>query len=113
MYAVLRADLHMTAGKACSQAGHAFVEAFERAHPDTRQAYGHGTKVVLQCAGLRDLRGLLDAAAEAGIPAALVIESGHVMPPAFDGSSIPTAVGLGPAPRSTLRALTRRFRLLG
>jgi PTH2 family peptidyl-tRNA hydrolase len=105
----------MTPGKAASQAGHAFLEAFITADPETRDAYfddGGGTKVALQAPGIDDLQRTYDLAKDAGIPCALVIESGHIMPPTFDGRPVITALGLGPVDRSKARSLTKRFRLM-
>jgi hypothetical protein len=39
MYAIVRSDLVMTAGKAASQAGHAFLDSFLTAPPDLTKAY--------------------------------------------------------------------------
>lgn len=115
MYAVLRGDLKMTSGKAASQAGHAFLDAYSRSPKDIADAYradGEGTKVVLVAedeASLRELHRKIDAL---GLPCALVVESGHVMPPSFDGSPIITALGIGPAYRHQVRGVTGRLRLM-
>jgi peptidyl-tRNA hydrolase, PTH2 family len=115
MYAVLRGDLKMTSGKASSQAGHAFLDSYVKAPPDIARAYraeGEGTKVVLVAedeAALRELHQKVDAL---GLPCALVVESGHVMPPSFDGSPIITALGIGPAYRGQVKGVTGKLRLL-
>lgn len=42
----------------------------------------------------------------ANLPCAMVVESEHIMPPAFDGSPIVTAVGIGPVPRAAAKPIT-------
>ena len=104
----------MRPGKAASQAGHAFLDAFLKSDLKTQARYfsnGEGTKVVLEAEDEVALRELHARAFELGLPCSLVVESGHVLPPVFDGSSIITALGIGPASRSVLRPLLRRLRL--
>lgn len=115
MYAVLRDDLHMSAGKAASQAGHAFLASFASAPADVGQQYlrdDGGTKIVLRCRDESELRLTFERAAALGLPCHLWTESGHIMPPSFDGSPIVTAVGIGPVERATARRVTRDLRLL-
>ncbi len=114
MYAVVRADLTMTAGKAASQAGHAFLDSFLTAPPDLTKAYldDGGTKIVLSVPDEQALCDLFHKAKMAKLPCAMVIESQHVMPPSFDGSPIPTAIGIGPIERSKARALTKGLPLM-
>jgi PTH2 family peptidyl-tRNA hydrolase len=105
----------MTAGKAASQAGHAFVESFAKADPQIAESYvaaDGGTKIVLSAPDLQSLLKVHGAAFDAGIPCAVIIESGHVMPPVFDGSPVITAVGIGPVERAKARAFTKQLRLL-
>lgn len=105
MYAVVRTDLAMTTGKAASQAGHAFLDAFLQSTPESIRAYlsdGGGTKVVLAVDGEQRLREVHDNAAAAGLPCALVVEE--------DGTA--TAAGIGPAPRDAIRPVTRRLSLM-
>lgn len=113
LYAILRQDLEMPAGKAASQAGHAYLEAFLRAQiedPQVCEAYRRdpdgspsiGTKV---CLLARDEGTLLDLAAElerAGLHPILIEDSGHLLPPHFDGTPILTALGVGPVRRDQL-----------
>jgi PTH2 family peptidyl-tRNA hydrolase len=80
-----------------------------------------GTKVVLLA---RDLDALQRAAYEAkaaGLPWALITDSGHVLPATFDGqawrqpfdgSPVVTALGLGPARRAEVRHITDRLALV-
>jgi peptidyl-tRNA hydrolase len=100
----------MTYGKAASQAGHAFLDAFLQAPPESQQAYKSddgGTKIVLWVPDETSLVDIYYKARMAGLPCAMVIESKHVMPPDFDGSPIPTAVGIGPCRRSMARPVTK------
>lgn len=106
----------MPAGKLASQAGHAFLGSFLQAQhitPAAAQEYcadGPGTKVVLGSS----LEGILHAqelCVLAGIPHALVTDSGHVLPPHFDGSSIITALGIGPVTRAQVKHITKHYQL--
>lgn len=104
----------MTAGKAASQAGHAFLDSFLKASPDQTSAYmaDGGTKVVLACADEKALCDIYYRARMAGLPCAMVVESEHIMPPAFDGSPVVTAVGIGPCAKAEARPITRGLRLM-
>lgn len=98
-----------------SQAGHAFLEAWRIASnmsPDIAEAYivdPPGTKVVLGSPSLEHLLRARDEAVAMGLPCALIVDSGHIMPPHFDGSDIITALGIGPARRHEARSITKRF----
>ena len=114
MYALLRRDLHMTAGKACSQAGHAFVDSLASSPPAIAAKYAAdgGTKVVLTVDDEEQLRAVHRLAVRVGMPCALVVESGHVMPPTFDGTPIITALGIGPVARSDAKPVVGKFKLM-
>ena len=107
MYALLRNDIWMDAGKAAAQAGHAFVHTtFEctQSSNATNQAREHihtgfgavmGTRVVL--GGTVD--DILDAERICnmyGLPCYRVVDEGHIYSPDFDGKPIITALGFGP-----------------
>lgn len=115
MYALLRTDLNMNSGKAASQAGHAFLDSFVSAPPILQDQYRRagGTKIVLAADGLDDLHKAYVQALDAGIPASLIIESGHVMLPVFTGADIVTAVGIGPCSREQAKPILRKFKLYG
>jgi peptidyl-tRNA hydrolase len=108
----------MPPGKLASQAGHAFLDSYLAAlsdAPDRVTAYGApgaGTKVVASSDSLGELLRARDFALEAGIPCALVTDSGHVLPPYFTGEPIITALGLGPATRAEVRRITGSFALV-
>lgn len=56
---------------------------------------------------------LRDVAASAGIVAAVITDSGHVMAGTpFDGTPIVTALGLGPATREEVRHIVQRLPLV-
>ena len=101
----------MPPGKMAAQAGHAFLEAFIVSSESEARAYradSVGTKVVLRAR----LQSLLNAAArceQMGIPHALIMDEGHVLPPHFDGSPIVTALGVGLSPLA--QTITKRFAL--
>lgn len=115
LYAIIRGDLNMPAGKMCSQAGHAFLDAYLAAldtHPDIASQYRdgrHGVKVCLVAPTERHLLRAYEEAQKAGLPCALVIDQHHLMPPHFTGEPIITALGIGPARRETIHHITRRF----
>lgn len=107
----------MPAGKLAAQAGHAYTDALfacldER--PEDARAYRlngvGGSKVTLQARNEDLLRRAAEQCREAGVPHALVIDSGHILLPHFDGSPVVTALGIGPIRRSEVRHITKRFR---
>jgi peptidyl-tRNA hydrolase len=114
MYALLRQDLGMTPGKSASQAGHAYLESFVKTDRSISLAYLNqgGTKIALAAPDLQTLEQIHAAALAADLPCAIVVESGHVMPPTFDGSPIITALGIGPVDREIARPLVRKLRLM-
>lgn len=94
----------MTAGKAASQAGHAFLDSFLNAESGNRDAYLSkvgGTKVVLGVDSEARLREIYNNAIKLGLPASLVEDDG-----------VATAAGIGPAPRNLIRPLTKRLSLM-
>ena len=108
----------MTPGKASAQAGHAYVNSLLEAlkqNPDIVQEYqqdGLGTKICLVSKNLKDLIFANHLAKEAGLPNSLIVDSGHVMPPHFDGNTIITALGIGPCTRADVGHITKGFLLL-
>lgn len=105
----------MPPGKLAAQAGHAFLGAFIAASnnsPALATEYASdppGTKICLAARDEAELLALHELAAKAGIPSALITDSGHILPPHFDGSPIVTALGLGPTTRKGVARLTRRL----
>jgi peptidyl-tRNA hydrolase len=108
----------MTQGKLASQAGHAYLDSFEACRiedPGRAALYhngSHGTKVCLGAKNEDQLRFTYELAKSAGLPCALITDSGHIMPPHFDGSPIVTALGIGPALRDEVHSITKRFQLI-
>lgn len=103
----------MDPGKIASQAGHAYLGAFQAAHGTPEHtAYASlspGTKVCLQ-GNLAELGRALDKLKQRGIPHYLVVDSG--CPNFFDGQPTITALGIGPATKTQINNITRRFQLL-
>lgn len=118
LYAILRGDLSMSAGKAASQAGHAYkllTRHMIMNDPQVASAYfadGMGTNVCLKSKNLFHLERAFESAKAAGLPCVLITDSGHIMPPHFDGSPIVTALGIGPCLRSDIHHITKRFNIL-
>jgi len=105
----------MTPGKIASQAGHAYLQSFLKADRDIQLAYhadGIGTKIALQSRAFYDLLWAQHLCVQKGLPHALIVDSGHVMLPHFDGSPIVTALGIGPVRRAEIGHITDRFKLL-
>ncbi len=118
LYAIVRSDLNMTPGKLASQAGHAYLNSFLKcfeADPQLAQEYqgysGIGTKVCLK-APLHKLQKAYEQAIELGIPCDLIVDSGHIMHPHFDGFPIVTALGIGPILRKDIQHITKRFKVV-
>ena len=106
----------METGKISSQAGHAYLGAFINAEKDIQSEYhsefpiSPGTKVCLACKNLSQLLRAKEEAEAAGIPAYLVTDSGCMN--FFNGEPTITALGLGPATKSQINHITRRFQLM-
>ncbi len=118
MYAIYRADLEMPPGKLAAQCGHAFQLALEQARlkdPGIEARYkgtGNGTKITMYAKNLGQLLRAYRDAQAAGLPCALIIDRGHVLPPHFDGQPIITALGIGPAYRDECEHFTKRYTLV-
>jgi peptidyl-tRNA hydrolase len=106
----------MPVGKAVAQAGHAFLESFLAAPPERQARYradGLSAKVTLALPPEADLEPLLRSLQAAGLPAALIGDHGHVMPPHFTDAPIATARGIGPIAPWEAPTWVRRRRLFG
>jgi PTH2 family peptidyl-tRNA hydrolase len=114
----VRTDLGMTQGKLASQAGHAYLDAYIRSvnhRPVVAGEYcqdGHGTKVCLGAINETALLHAYEQAQSAGLPCALIIDSGHIMLPHFDGNEVVTALGIGPCRRDEIQSITKKFQLI-
>jgi len=119
LYAIIRADLEMLAGKLSAQSGHAYTDCLFNAldtTPDLANQYRRdgfgGSKVTLKA---KNLASLMRAKAEAealGFTTALITDRDHVLLPHFDGSPVITALGIGPVLKSQARAVTKRLQCL-
>lgn len=115
LYALVRADLSMCSGKIASQAGHAFLDAFQRASlqdpliAERYQCDSHGIKICLSAKNLNRLITARDWCYEQGIPHALITDLGFTQ---FEGQSTITALGFGPVRKGTVYELTKQFSLL-
>ena len=103
----------MSPGKIASQAGHAYLGAFQ-ASQGTPEHAGYaqlspGTKVCLQ-GNLVQIGAAVDKLKQRGIPHYLVIDSG--CPDFFSGKPVLTAVGFGPAVQAVARKITKHLKLL-
>lgn len=100
----------MTKEKLASQTGHAFCNALLKADYETLIKYqgdeGIGTKVVLYADNQQDLEELYCEAQYQSYPSYLVIDSGHIHPPDFDGSPTISALGVGPLTREQAQFLS-------
>lgn len=110
----------MTPGKLSAQAGHAYTDALWACYdqdPETALSYRcengiGGSKVTIKCKNIGQLERAARECAEAGIPHAVVTDSGHVMLPHFTGEPVVTALGIGPCTREQCRHITKRFRVV-
>lgn len=106
----------MPAGKLAAQAGHAYTDSLIDCldkRPDLFERYRRGgnagSKACLKAKNETALRRLADECAAAGIAHAVIVDSGHVLLPHFDGSPVMTAVGVGPISRADAKAFVKRF----
>lgn len=106
----------MPAGKLSAQAGHAYgdvLDLAENTHPHLKKQYRNretgGSKVTLKSRSLSHLLRAYEEALSAGIPAVVIVDQGHILPPHFDGSPIITAIGIGPCTQAQSRQITKRF----
>ena len=115
IYAIMRKDLEMDAGKLAAQTGHAYAEAIEHASQQTIADYkgtGHGTKITMTVDNLNQIKRIYSEARLAGIPVHLVIDRSHVILPHFTGQPIVTGVALGPVFKDEARFITKRGSLV-
>lgn len=107
----------MTGGKAAAQLGHAFVNSLLEAskqNPNIIAEYqqdGLGTKVCLVGETLFDLEKAYALAKERNLPCSLIIDSGHIHLPDFDGSPVVTALGIGPCTKAQIGNILKSFKL--
>jgi PTH2 family peptidyl-tRNA hydrolase len=110
---VFRSDLQMSKGKIAAQAGHAAVSAAQEAYTRHKKwweswMYEGQKKVALKVPSEKELGDLEEAAADLGLPHALIIDRGLTEIP--EGSV--TCLGIGPAPATMIDRLTGKLKLL-
>lgn len=129
---VVRSDLNMRKGKIAAQAAHASMKVFFdriveqpvttkeglRVLPTTitihlqgfepQWVFGQFTKIVVQGESEEQLRELEAKAKQAGIPCALIVDSGATE---FHGVPTVTALAVGPAEASLVDSITGGLRL--
>ena len=106
----------MPTGKLAAQATHAArvsLLKYISQNPDQLQDFidlgSCGSVVVLHAKNLKHLVDCHEKALSEGFPTALFTDSQHILLPHFDGSPVVTALAIGPAPRHTMRHLTKKF----
>lgn len=124
MYSILRADIEMTEGKRLSQSGHAYTDSLacaKESHPEIHDNYrawcannarNGGAKVAMKSRNESQLIIAFNLARKAGIPCAIVVDKGHIMPPDFNGELIITALGIGPCSQEDAKHITKRFQCI-
>lgn len=118
LYAVYRSDLNMDPGKLVAQCGHAYqfsLNAARALNPNIDAEYegtGNGTKLCMYAKNEGQLMRAFREAKAAGLPCALIVDRGHVIPgTAFDGKPILTAIGIGPCFKDEVAHITKRLTL--
>lgn len=123
MYSILRTDIDMPIGKLLAQSGHAFSDSLKSAeinYPEIysnyrvwsneeKTAFNGGAKVCMKAKNADQLIKAYNIARNAGIPCALIVDKGHILPPHFDGNPIITALGIGPCSQEDAKQITKRF----
>ena len=113
MVLVTRDDLKLSKGKLAAQCSHAAVHCAMKAKKKAARLYerwnnGGARKIVLRADDETHLRQLYAKALEGGIVCDLVKDAGHTdIPP-----GTVTVLGIGPAPRSAVDAITGDLKLL-
>ena len=107
---LLRADLKLPLGKACSQAAHASVEAVLRSDKKIVNAWRDQgmPKIVLKVKDEKELRSYFQQAKDAGIVAALITDAGRTV----IAPGTKTCVAIGPENADKVDAVTGKLPLL-
>lgn len=108
----------MSPGKIAAQCGHAFLDCSLQAisqRPAVWTDYktNHGIKIVMRSRNLSHLELAHAEAQLAGIPSVLVTDLGYFgVPEELAGKATITALGIGPARRSEVDRILKRFQIL-
>lgn len=107
---LMRTDLKLPRGKACSQAAHASVEAVLNSDKRKVQAWrAEGmAKIVLKVKDEKELLSHLRQAKEAGLTASLITDAGRTV----IAPGTKTCVGIGPDDEEKIDKITGKLRLL-
>jgi PTH2 family peptidyl-tRNA hydrolase len=117
-----RGDIEMPPGKLASQAIHAsrlsllkYLSSMPAHHRDAAISdfialNTCGSAICLRAKNLDQILKARDQAEAAGLPWALFSDSGHILPPHFTGEPIITCLAIGPAARSAIHPITKKFR---
>lgn len=104
----------MSPGKMAAQAGHAFTSTLLKSRyeiPEISNRYESlsniGTKIVLKAKSLDQIYRIKFEAERLGLTHELIIDSGHILPPHFDGNPVVTALGVGPVAKNQVPFLRR------
>jgi peptidyl-tRNA hydrolase len=116
MFAIVRGDLDMPAGKLSAQSGHAYTDSLVQAPPEVIADYRNlekgGSKVSLVAKNLNQLIRAYEECLFNKLPCAIIVDQDHVLLPNFDGSPIITALGIGPCTKAECAHITKRFKCL-
>lgn len=99
-----------------AQTGHAYSNVITYAkdlYPERYNLYRTdkitGSKVTLKAKNINQLIIAYEKAIEADIPAVLVVDQEHILPPDFKGQPIITALGIGPCTKEEVKFITKKF----
>jgi PTH2 family peptidyl-tRNA hydrolase len=107
---LLRNDLKLPKGKACSQVAHASVEAVLRSNKDIVKNWrSEGMKkVVLEIANLQELYRYKQQAEDLGLTTAVITDAGHTV--VAPGTT--TCLGIGPDDEEKIDKITGSLKIL-
>ena len=113
MVLVTRADLTLSTGKLAAQCAHAAVVCALVAKRSASRLFerwkaGGARKIVVQCDTLEEMKRLYGAAQKANLVTSMIKDAGHTEIP----SGTITVIGIGPAPRRSMEALTGELKLV-
>ena len=113
MVLVTRADLTLSTGKLAAQCAHAAVDCALVAKRSVSRLFerwkaGGARKIVVQCDTLEEMKRLYGAAQKANLVTSMIKDAGHTEIP----SGTITVIGIGPAPRRSMEALTGELKLV-
>ena len=113
MVLVTRADLTLSTGKLAAQCAHAAVDCALAAKRSASRLFerwkaGGARKIVVQCDTLEEMKRLYGAAQKANLVTSMIKDAGHTEIP----SGTITVIGIGPAPRRSMEALTGELKLV-